>query len=389
MTKPQPVIQRRLAAIFCADAAGYARLMSIDEAGALSLLNSHCEIIDRQITRYGGRTANTAGDSILAEFPSSINAVTCALDIQERVADANEEVSRERQVIFRIGVHVGEIIVKNGDLFGDGVNIAARMEKLAPPGCVCLSEMAYHYTSKALNVAFDDLGPQLFKNLSTPIRAYIIHPPTNPLSRAIPSVHRQSEFNLVRRFHEVLTAAVMKLAAPEGLTSVEPTVLASLHDAPAIDENRLAERIGVDPARVQRLVKHLQRRGLIRRVDSLGVRRRHLVSLTPEGLELFSRLYPAILSARDQIMSSLSQRERETLLSLLARVITANERKSSRHPPSRFGQSSSGSHSEPTYPREDGLSETGAAYWHPPAAVGSRHRAHGEGLFLTTTCRTS
>ena len=184
MNKPQPVIQRRLAAIFCADAAGYARLMSIDEAGALSLLNSHCEIIDRQITRYGGRTANTAGDSILAEFPSSINAVTCALDIQERVADANEEVARERQVIFRIGVHVGEIIVKNGDLFGDGVNVAARMEKLAPPGCVCLSEMAHHYASKALNVAFDDLGPQLFKNLSTPIRAYIIHPPTNPLSKS-------------------------------------------------------------------------------------------------------------------------------------------------------------------------------------------------------------
>jgi adenylate cyclase len=310
------------------------------------------------------------------------------LDIQERVADANEEVSRERQVIFRIGVHVGEIIVKDGDLFGDGVNIAARMEKLAPPGCVCLSEMAHHYASKALNVAFDDLGPQLFKNLSTPIRAYIIHPPTNPLSRAIPSVHRQNEFNLVRRFHEVLTAAVMKLAAPEGLTSVEPTVLASLHDAPAIDENRLAERIGVDLARVQRVVKHLQRRGLVRRGDSLGVRRRHLVSLTPEGLELFSRLHPALLSARDQIMGSLSQRERETLLSLLARVITANERKSSRHQPSRFGQSSIETHSEPTYVREGGLSETRAAYWHPPAAVGSRHRACEEGLFLSTTCRT-
>jgi class 3 adenylate cyclase/DNA-binding MarR family transcriptional regulator len=386
MNKPQSVTQRRLAAIFCADAAGYARLMSIDEASAFSLLNSHYEIIDRQIIRYGGRTANTAGDSILAEFPSSIDAVKCALDIQERVADANEDVSRERQVIFRIGVHVGEIIVRNGDLFGDGVNIAARMEKLAPPGCVCLSEMAYQYASKALNVAFDDLGPQLFKNLSTPIRAYIIRPVSNPLSWAIPSVHRQSEVNLARRFHRVLTAAVLRFAAPEGLTPVEPTVLASLHDAPAIDEKRLAERIGVDPAHVQRMIKHLQRRGLVRRVDSLGVRPRHLFSLTPEGLELFSRLYPAILAARDEIMSSLSQRERETLLSLLARVITANERKSSRYSPSRFEQSSVGSHSESTYLREGYLSETRAAYWHRPAAVGSRQRAYDEGLFLTTSC---
>jgi adenylate cyclase len=130
MNKLRPVIQRRLAAILCADVAGYARLMSLDETSALSLLNSHREIIDRQISRYDGRTANTAGDSIVAEFPSSINAVRCALDIQERLAEANDDIPPERRVIFRIGVHVGEIMIKDGDLFGDGVNIAARMEKL-------------------------------------------------------------------------------------------------------------------------------------------------------------------------------------------------------------------------------------------------------------------
>src|ERR671911_1667199 len=104
MNKPQSVTQRHIAAIFCADAAGYARLMSIDEASALSLLSSCREIIDRQIARYGGRTANSAGDSVVAEFPSCINAVRCALDIHEQIADANEDIPRERQVIFRIGI---------------------------------------------------------------------------------------------------------------------------------------------------------------------------------------------------------------------------------------------------------------------------------------------
>jgi DNA-binding MarR family transcriptional regulator len=305
--------------------------MSIGEADTLSLLNSYNEIIDRQITRYGGRTANTAGDSIVAEFPSSINAVRCALDLQERITGANDDIPTERRVIFRIGVHVGEIMIKNGDVFGDGVNIAARMEKLAPPGCVCLSETAYQYAYKALSVPLDDLGPQLFKNLSTPIRAYVTRALSDPVSRAIPAVHRQNECNMVQRLHKILTSGAMKFAEPEGLTLVEPTVLASLHDAPAIDEHRLAERIGVDLASVQRMVRHLQTRGLICRVDGVGGGSQHLFSLTPDGLELFSRLDPVILSMRDDVMGSLSQRERETLLSLMARVVITNEHKNSRH----------------------------------------------------------
>jgi DNA-binding MarR family transcriptional regulator len=305
--------------------------MSIGEADTLSLLNSHNEIIDRQITRYGGRTANTAGDSIVAEFPSSMNAVRCALDIQERVAAANDDIPTERRVIFRIGVHVGEIMIQNGDVFGDGVNIAARMEKLAPPGCVCLSETAYQYAYKALSVPLDDLGPQLFKNASTPIRAYLTRPLNNPLSRAIPAVHRHNECNMVHRLHKILSSGAMKIAQHEGLTLVEPTVLASLHDAPAIGEHRLAERIGADLTSVQRMVRHLQTRGLICRVDGVGGGSRPHFSLTPEGLDLFSRLDRVILSMRDDIMGSLSQSERETLLSLLGRVVIANEHKNSRH----------------------------------------------------------
>jgi DNA-binding MarR family transcriptional regulator len=136
---------------------------------------------------------------------------------------------------------------------------------------------------------------------------------------------------MVQRLHKILTSGAMKFAEPEGLTLVEPTVLASLHDAPAIDEHRLAERIGVDLASVQRMVRHLQTRGLICRVDGVGGGSQHLFSLTPDGLELFSRLDPVILSMRDDVMGSLSQRERETLLSLMARVVITNEHKNSRH----------------------------------------------------------
>ena len=148
VNKPGSLIERRLAAIFCADVAGYARLMSTDEAGTLSLLGAHREIIDRQITQHRGRTANTAGDSIVAEFPSAVSAVRCAIDVQERIAAINEDLPKARRVIFRIGVHVGEVMIRNGDMFGDGVNIAARIEKLAEPGSVCLSGTAFEYRSE-------------------------------------------------------------------------------------------------------------------------------------------------------------------------------------------------------------------------------------------------
>src|SRR5262245_31014506 len=134
MNKPAPTVQRRLAAIFCADVAAYTHLMNEDEAGTLRLLSSHREMIDRLIAQCGGRIASTAGVSFLAEFPSAVDALQCALGIQERIAAVHEEVTVERRVSFRIGLHVGEVIVRNGDLFGDGVNVAARMQGLAKPG---------------------------------------------------------------------------------------------------------------------------------------------------------------------------------------------------------------------------------------------------------------
>src|SRR5262249_44804832 len=142
----------------------------------LRLLSSHRELTDRLIAQHHGRIANTAGDSILAEFPSAVDALECALGIQERIADLHEVVAEDRRANFRIGLHVGEVIVRNGDLFGDGVNVAARMQALATPGSVCLSGAAHEYVYRVLPIAFEDLGPQHVKNIERPVPAYLARP---------------------------------------------------------------------------------------------------------------------------------------------------------------------------------------------------------------------
>ena len=150
MDRQEHKVERRLAAIFAADVAGYSRLMSQDEVGTLRTLTAHREIMDRLIAEHGGRIANTAGDSVLAEFPSAVDAVQCAIAVQEALAQANQDIPEERRLQFRIGVHVGDVMVRGGDLLGDGVNIAARLESIADPGGICISEAAYGYVRKAV-----------------------------------------------------------------------------------------------------------------------------------------------------------------------------------------------------------------------------------------------
>src|SRR5262249_46377460 len=197
--------------IFSADVAGYTRLMSIDEAGTLRLLGFHRDVTDRLIMQHGGRIANTAGDSILAEFPSAVDALQCALDIQEKIAAVNNEIPEARRVRFRIGVHGGEAMVKNGDLFGDAVNVAARMQGLAQPDSVCVSSAAYEYVRMALPLDFEDIGAQHVKNLEAPIRAYLARPSGESRLRALPPVHRRVVSHLARRFHGLLHAAILEV----------------------------------------------------------------------------------------------------------------------------------------------------------------------------------
>src|SRR5918993_2342935 len=149
MAEPTQRIERRLAAIFAADVAGYSRLMNQDEVGTLRTLTAHRETMDGLIAEHGGRIANTAGDSVLAEFPSVVDAVQCAIAVQQKLGDANAGLSPQRRLQFRIGVHVGDVMVKGGDLLGDGVNIAARLEGIADPGGVCISAVTYEYVRKS------------------------------------------------------------------------------------------------------------------------------------------------------------------------------------------------------------------------------------------------
>jgi adenylate cyclase len=166
--------ERRLVAIFAADVEGYSRLMGADEVGTLRDLTQRRDILDGLIASRRGRIANTAGDSVLAEFGSAVDAVQCAVDAQAALSEANSGLSLDRHINFRIGIHVGDVMIKGGDLFGDGVNIAARLQTLASAGGVCLSGVAYDQVRKILPFAFDDLGAQQVKNIDEPVRAFTL-----------------------------------------------------------------------------------------------------------------------------------------------------------------------------------------------------------------------
>ena len=149
-------VKRRLAAIFAADVEGYSRLMGADEIATLDALMARREILDGLIANHAGRIANTAGDSVLAEFGSAVDAVRCAIEAQSALATANSTLPETRHINFRIGVHVGDVMVRAGDLFGDGVNIAARLQTLARAGGLCVSGVTYDQVRKILPLSFTD-----------------------------------------------------------------------------------------------------------------------------------------------------------------------------------------------------------------------------------------
>jgi class 3 adenylate cyclase len=175
-----PRLERKLVAILAADVEGYSRHMERDEVGTLATLSSHRLIVDELIASYGGRITGTAGDSVVAEFASVVEALDCALEIQERLAAANAELPSDQRLQFRIGLNVGDVMVKDGDIFGDGVNIAARLESLAAPGGVCISRGVRDHVRKIGRYAFEDLGEQTVKNIAHPIRAFRVRPSDSP-----------------------------------------------------------------------------------------------------------------------------------------------------------------------------------------------------------------
>jgi adenylate cyclase len=178
--------QRRLAAILAADVVGYSRLMGEDEAGTLARLKSlRRELVQPKITERKGRIVKLMGDGLLAEFPSVVEAVKCAVDIQQDMAAREADVPEERRIRLRIGVNLGDIIVEGSDIYGDGVNVAARLESLAEPGGICISGKVYEEIGSKLPTAFEDLGEQEVKNIPKPVRVYRwIDAPADPMPGA-------------------------------------------------------------------------------------------------------------------------------------------------------------------------------------------------------------
>jgi len=165
--------QRRLAAILAADVAGYSRLMAADEVGTLACLNQlRAEVIEPKISQFGGRVVGSAGDSLLIEFTSAVNAVECAVQMQSALAAQNSKLPDDRRMEFRMGINLGDIIAEADTIFGDGVNIAARLEKLAEPGGVCIGRSVYDQIKGKLPLAYSDLGAQQVRNIPEPIHAY-------------------------------------------------------------------------------------------------------------------------------------------------------------------------------------------------------------------------
>jgi adenylate cyclase len=174
-------MDRRLAAILAADVVGYSRLMQAEEAGTLTALKSRrTEILQPLIGKHHGRIVKLMGDGVLVEFASAVNAVLCAMELQEAMDAANQEIPEDRRIVQRIGINLGDVMVESSDLYGDGVNIAARLEALADPGSVFLSQTVFNYVKGKTKFDFEDLGEQDLKNMPEPVRVYKVSGATSP-----------------------------------------------------------------------------------------------------------------------------------------------------------------------------------------------------------------
>ncbi|MCW5576959.1 MAG: adenylate/guanylate cyclase domain-containing protein [Burkholderiales bacterium] len=169
---PASPLKRKLSAILAADAVSYSRKMSRNEEGTMRVLSAHRAVIDGIIEFHDGRIANTAGDSVLAEFASPVEAVRCAVEIQDALRTRNDSLPEEQRLEFRVGVNLGDVMVKGADLLGDGVNVAARLESIAEPGGICISSSIYDLIRGKLDLGFVDIGEQSLKNIEHPIRVY-------------------------------------------------------------------------------------------------------------------------------------------------------------------------------------------------------------------------
>ena len=188
--------QRRLAAILAADVVGYSRMMGRDESGTLARLREHRKQgFEPTLARHGGRLVKLTGDGALAEFPSAVDALGAAIEFQQAMSEANRDQPEDTRIVFRIGLHLGDLIVDGDDLYGDGVNVAARLEAEAPPGGIVISGDVHNAVAGRLKAAFADLGELSLKNIERPVRVIarlLEHAPGYTVSE----VRRHHEFNM-------------------------------------------------------------------------------------------------------------------------------------------------------------------------------------------------
>src|ERR1700686_1875726 len=185
------IVERKLAAILCADVFGYSRLMGEDEEATLRTLSSHRKLIDSLIEQHHGRFVNSAGDSVLAEFASVVNVVQCAFETQTTLKAENANLPKERRMEFRIGVNLGDVMVDGEQIYGDGVNVAARLESLANPGGICISHTVHDQIKNKLALNYEDLGPQRVKNIAEPVRVFGVVAGVTAPAKTTPRVARK------------------------------------------------------------------------------------------------------------------------------------------------------------------------------------------------------
>jgi TolB-like protein/class 3 adenylate cyclase/Flp pilus assembly protein TadD len=208
-------VTRRLAAILAADVAGYSRLMGGDEGGTLQRLRAHRrELVDPKIREHQGRIVKTTGDGMLVEFASVVDAVRCAVEIQRAMVDRNVETPEDKRITFRIGVNLGDVIAAGDDIYGDGVNIAARLEALAEPGGVCISRTVRDHIGDRLPYPFDDIGEQSVKNIAQPVHAFTISAAT---VASLPEVATPAQPDVLRRHTPPLTVVAASLVGVVGI----------------------------------------------------------------------------------------------------------------------------------------------------------------------------
>ena len=193
-------LPRKLAAILAADVVGYSRLMGKDEKGTLDMLREHRErIIQPKIDEHDGRIVKLMGDGILAEFPSAVEAVQCAVEFQYLVTEHNADIPEEKQIIYRVGINIGDIVVDDEDIFGDGVNVASRLERLAEPNGICIARNVFNQVKEKLDLTFEHIGAKEVKNIAEPITVYRVVMDDKAASLVTPVVHKATKTQLTKR----------------------------------------------------------------------------------------------------------------------------------------------------------------------------------------------